>query len=192
MPRPPILPVIDWKPVHESGKAFADWLQTAENDDERAKAQQMQQEADSLAPPNEVASQLANLEHPVYVIAIAECWCGDVVRHIPVLQAMARQSDNLKVRYIARGDHPDVFARYLTNGGEAIPKIIFFNEHWVEVGNWGPMPAQERELIARGKAAGCVGDARKQVSALYEADTGKKRVFQELAHLVGIAATRSL
>jgi hypothetical protein len=126
----------------------------------------------------------------VHVVAIAEDWCGDVVRHAPVLQRLAEAGSNLKVRYISREQHPEVFVRFLTNGGEAIPKFIFLSDRFVECGHWGPMPESCRELIARGKACGDVASARRKVSLRYEQDTALREVVAELLHLVDIAASR--
>jgi len=110
-----------------------------------------------------------------------------VVRHVPVLQRMAEAAPNLRVRFVTRAQHPDVFIRFLTNGGEAIPQFIFLSDQWVECGHWGPMPEPHRELIALGKACGNVAAARKKVSALYEADPGGQQVIAELLRLLGTA-----
>ena len=93
------------------------------------------------------------------------------------------------MRYISREQHPEVFVRFLTNGGEAIPKFIFLSDAFVECGNWGPMPGLQRELIARGKACGDVGAARKKVAAFYEADSNNRMVVSELVHLIDIAVS---
>jgi hypothetical protein len=135
-----------------------------------------------------VAQGLAALRRPVHVVAIAEDWCGDVARHVPALRAMEEASEQLRVRYITREQYLDVFTRYLTNGGEAIPKFIFLNDKFVECGNWGPMPAACRTLIARGKACGDVGTARKLVAAAYEADPDLRIVVDELYALVELAS----
>lgn len=184
MPQPPILPLIDWRAVHESGKTFEDWLKDAESPDRRdamakaAKAQRLEAPAVGL---------LKNLGRAVYVIAIAEDWCGDVVRHVPVLQKLEETAPDLHVRYITRAQHKDVFARFLTNGGEAIPKFVFFNEQFVECGNWGPMPEAGKRLIARGKACGDGGAARTKTNALYQADHDCQEVARELIALIEIA-----
>ncbi|HRK34877.1 MAG TPA: hypothetical protein PLJ47_09820, partial [Candidatus Hydrogenedentes bacterium] len=73
-----------------------------------------------------------------------------------------------------------------------IPKFIFLSDHFVECGNWGPMPAYCRELISRGKAANDPGVARQKVSALYAADDSRRVVVSELLHLLDIAATSAL
>lgn len=189
MPRPPILPSLDWAAIFASGRAFADWLAAAEDP---AQAARMRENlaAPALAPDE--AAMLAALGRTVHVVAIAEDWCGDVVRHVPVLEALVRAGRNLHVRYVARAQHPDVFARFLTNGGEAIPKFVFLNDRFVECGNWGPMPDTCRRLIAQGKACGDVAAARKLVSARYAADPRCRDVVRELLDLVQLASTASM
>jgi len=187
MPRPATLPVIDWKAVFESGLDYAAWLAAAEAAEQRDK---LVAQHGTLALEPAVAGYLAALPRPVHVVAIAEDWCGDVVRHAPVLQCLAEAGTNLKVRYISREQHPQVFLRFLTNGGEAIPKFIFLSDRFVECGSWGPMPEGCRELIARGKACGDVAAARKKVSARYEQDTMRREVVAELLQLVDIAVSR--
>jgi hypothetical protein len=189
MPRPAILPVLDWPAVFASGLDYAAWLAAAESPEQRDK---LEARREVLGLEAQVIGLLGALPRPVHVVAIAEDWCGDVIRHVPVLQRMAEAAPNLRVRYISRGQWPEVFARFLTNGGEAIPKFVFLNEVFVECGNWGPMPEVCRELIARGKACGDVAAARRRVSALYEADEQGRIVVAELLRLIDIASTREL
>jgi len=188
MPRPPILMTIDWESVFGSGQDYTTWLASGEKPENR---EQMEAERNSLTLDPQLEAFLKALPRPVHVIAIAEDWCGDVVRHVPVLQKLADASPQLKVRYISREQHPEVFARFLTNGGEAIPKFVFLSSGFVECGNWGPMPEAGRELIARGKACGNVPAAREKVSALYAADPDRRVVIRELTHLIDIASSLS-
>jgi len=187
MPRPATLPVLDWKAVFESGLDYSAWLAAAESPVQRDKLA-AQHRALTLDPT--VAGFLGALPRPVHVVAIAEDWCGDVVRHAPVLQRMAEAGPQFRVRYISRQQHPEVFLRFLTNGGEAIPKFIFLSDRFVECGSWGPMPESCRELIARGKACGDMAAARKKVSASYELDSTCREVVGELLRLTDIAASR--
>ncbi len=186
MPRPPILPVVDWKLVFSSGTQYEQWIAGAESKDH---ANTMEEGRRTQPLESHVMGMLGALTRPVHVVAFAEDWCGDVVRHVPVLEAVADAAPQLKTRYVTREQWPDIFARYLTNGGEAIPKFIFLSEQFVECGNWGPMPDDCRKLISRGKAAGNVGAARRKVSALYAADDTKHSVLSELLHLIDIAST---
>jgi hypothetical protein len=185
MPRPPILPTINWKSIFESGLSYADWIQQGERMD---RADDIQQMLSEQVLSNTAATALKALSRPVYVVAIAENWCGDVVRHVPVLQKMAQESEQLKVSYIAREGNEDVFVRFVTNGGEAIPKFLFLNNNFVECGNWGPMPQALRVLIARGKASGQGGEARQRVSEAYAADPDRLETLSELMDLVEIAS----
>lgn len=185
MPRPPILPTIDWSEVFKSGETYEEWIAKGENEEHRAKMEEGRAKQIIAADAQEV---VRNLGGAVHVIAIAEDWCGDVVRHVPVLQRLADLSANLQVRYLARDSNLDVFARFLTNGGEAIPKFIFFSADFVEVGNWGPMQSDCREVIARGKACGDGTKAREIVSQRYEANPDKSQVVEELVHLIRIAS----
>jgi len=185
MPRPPILPTIDWRHVFSSGKEYSAWISAAENKEHASTMERIRKEQRLEL---RVVDALRALPRAVHVIAIAEDWCGDVVRHVPVLQRLADETSNLRVRYVSRAQSPEVFARFLTNGGEAIPKFVFLNDQFVECGNWGPMPAACRELISRGKACGDVAAARAKVSALYAADGDRQVVVTELMALVEIAS----
>lgn len=187
MPRPPILPTLDWATIFQSGLDYGRWIEQGEFPDHRRRMDE-DRKGFPVDPP--VAAYLAALPKPVHVVAIAEDWCGDVVRHVPVLQALAdRSNGRLAVRYITRADRPDVFVRYLTNGGEAIPKFVFLSERFVECGNWGPMPDSCRELIARGKAMGDAGAARRKVSTHYEIDGDRRDVCRELLRFIDIASS---
>lgn len=189
MPRPPILEPLNWPDVFDAGKVWADWLAIAESDDRR---QKMADDLASLELPATTAASVSAITRRVNVVAIAEDWCGDVIRHAPVMQKLADASANIGLRYLAREDRPDVFTRFLTNGGEAIPKFIFLSDQWVECGSWGPMPEALKTIIARGKACGDVGTARKIVGARYRADANREEVIGELAALIEIAATTAL
>ena len=184
MPRPPILPMIDWKEILDSGTPWEKWLETAESDQNRDK---MRDAFASFSLDPTAEAFLQNLPRDVHVIAIAEGWCGDVHRHAPVLAKMAATADRMHLRFITRAQHTGVFARFLTNGGEAIPKFIFLSDQFVECGNWGPMPGECRRLIARGKATGKGGDARARVGKMYESDPCCEIVVRELLAIVETA-----
>lgn len=188
MPRPPILPTIDWNTVFDNGLDYNDWIQQGERMD---RAEDIQQIVSQQVLTDEASASLKALSRPVHVVAIAENWCGDVVRHVPVLEKMAQETDQLKVRYITREGNENVFVRFVTNGGEAIPKFVFLSDNFVECGNWGPMPQALRVLIARGKASGQGGEARQKVSEAYAADPERLETLRELMDLVEIASAEA-
>ncbi len=188
MPRPPVLPTVEWKTVVESGKDFDDWISSDESTENCKKILKIREEIKLAAS---IEAYLKALSRPIYVVVIAEAWCDDVVRHVPVMQRIADAAPAISVKYIFREQHPSVFARFLTNGGEAVPKFVFLSDQYTECGNWGPMPEFCREIIARGKACGDIGAARKKTSTLYDADPGKQIVIRELLHLIDIASSES-
>ena len=190
MPRPSTLPKIDWKNTFEKGREFKSWLANAEYPDS---AKQMQSDFENFSVSKEVALWLENLPKSLYIVCIAEDWCGDVTRHVPVLERLvAASAGKISTRYLAREGNPELFARYLTNGGEAIPKFVFVSADWTECGNWGPMPQECREWISRGKACNDIGSARQLVSELYRNDSAKDRVVEELLELIDITSTVSI
>jgi len=185
MPRSPILPVLDWREIFSHGLDYKAWIRQGESPEKRDVMEERLAGLELEAP---VEGFLQALPRQVYIVAFAEDWCGDVVRHTPILQKLANAAPKLEVRYLARNDRPDVFVRFLTNGGEAIPKFVFLSEAFVECGAWGPMPALCRDIIARGKACGDVPLARQKVKAIYEAGTDSRLVTKELLHRIAIAS----
>lgn len=186
MPRPPILEPVDYRAAWNAGLEWEPWLAAAESAEaaERMRAAALAQPLN----PSQIAL-LRGLPRAVHVLAYAEDWCGDVQRHAPVLARMVAEAPALlRVRFVSRDQHPEGFKRYLTNGGEAVPKFVFFNEGFVECGNWGPMPEAGRRLIGRGKACGDVPSARKKVALLDEADLSNSATRRELLELIDIAA----
>ena len=189
MPMPPLLDTINWKTVYDSGLEFDAWLAQGEHPDNIEQIKKIH-----VAQPlsDEVLDQIRVIQKPVHIVAIAEDWCGDVIRHAPVLQKICDQSNHLHARYITRESHKEVFVRYLTNGGEAIPKFIFLSDQFVECGNWGPMSYPFRDLISRGKACGDVTSARKIIHDAYMSDRVRADVVDELMHHIQIAGAESV
>ena len=187
MPMPITIPIPDWSAIFETAISFEEWMargETATNI-EAIRIIYAEQEF-----PEETTRWLAALEDTVHVLVIAEDWCPDVIRHVPVLQKMTEHTPKLDIRYISRTDHPDIFARYLTVGGEAIPKFVYFNDQFVECGVWGPMPHECREMIARGRACDDLGKARELVFAAYYDDPGRLTVINEVIHDIQTAACK--
>ena len=207
MPVPTLLPDIEWRSIFKAAWDYKTWrtdgkdrvdndfLETyPEDKHEKLRAfladnrQNMDETDANYKLSGEATARLAIVGRPVHILCIAEDWCPDVVRHVPVLQKMADASPNVTVRYVMRSDHLDVFARYLTVGGEAVPKFIFLSEDFTECGSWGPMPSACREFIARGRACGDIGKAREHVSDLYNSDPDRRIVVDEVLHEIDTAS----
>jgi len=168
MPRPPILPTPDREAIFNGGTSWDDWLA---NPDEASQGASLKEFYANYELSDATKASLQALDGKVNIIAIAETWCGDVIRHTPLLIRMVEAAgDKAEIRFITRAQDTDFFTRFVTNGGEAIPKFVFCSREFVEVGNWGPMSTTPRKWIAQGKAAGDVGAARKKVGEFYTND----------------------
>ena len=84
-------------------------------------------------------------------LLLAEGWCGDASQNVPFLNKMAEASPHIKLRILLRDEHLDIMDQYLTNGGQAIPKLVILDTDMNETGNWGPRPAEIQEMVMVGK-----------------------------------------
>ncbi len=189
MPKAPVLEVPAWEEVFDSAKTFSAWLQ--KDFDKPEHLDQITEFVEHGVVEGGVEARIGAVPRRVNVLVFAECWCPDVVRHLPIVERLARINDRIRVRYLYLSDRPDLFSRYLTTGGEAVPKMVFFNQTWVECGSWGPLPAAGRQLIARGRACGNLKQAREQVAALYQADPKRRIAIEEILAEIEVAAAES-
>lgn len=82
-------------------------------------------------------------------LVLTEAWCGDAAQNIPAIVKMAKQNDNIDIRFILRDENLDIMDEYLTNGGRSIPKLVCLDaENLEEIGTWGPRPqiAQQKAM----------------------------------------------
>ena len=179
---------LDLKSIWTGGKTYADWYAAIKNPHMRTEMDRYESE---VAIPEAMASKLAALKRPVHVLAIIEDWCGDVRRNAPVLAKIcALNPEKLQLRCVDKETNSGLMVRYLTNAAEAIPIFIFFNDTFVEVGNWGPRPAECKRVMARGKAAGKIDAAREKIHAFYAADKHQS-TLAEICALIEIASAEN-
>jgi hypothetical protein len=99
--------------------------------------------------PEDLAA-IRGLPRPLYVVVLAEDWCGDVVANVPVLGRLAQDSGKLDVRIFLRDQNDDIMQRYLNQGKyKSIPVFVFFDQAFREIGHWIERPASVTELRAR-------------------------------------------
>jgi hypothetical protein len=176
---------LDLKKTWESGKTWEQWL--AASTDPKLHSEMLRHFAEADVHPATV-DYVKNLKRPVHLLAIAEDWCGDVRRNVPALAKLVAQNpEMLRLRLCDKETKPELTVRYLTNGAEAIPIVIFMSEQFVEIGNWGPRPYECKRLIARGKASGKMDAAREKIHEFYTADK-HQTTLKEFRDLIDIAA----
>lgn len=109
---------------------------------------------------------------------IAEPWCGDISHILPVLYAIQVASeDKISVSIYLRDSNEELMNLFLTNGGKAIPILLFLNQN-ILIAKWGPRTAAATDKLSELKAQNLpTSDLYRQLSAWYEQD--KTKAFQE-------------
>jgi thiol-disulfide isomerase/thioredoxin len=99
----------------------------------------------------ELQKALIDLTEGYEWLIITEGWCGDAAQIVPVLEAIAKASqDKIVTRYVLRDENLDLMDRYLTQGGRSIPKLVVLESATrAEAATWGPRPAAAQELFMR-------------------------------------------
>ncbi len=123
-------------------------------------------------------------------IVFVEAWCGDCAQNIPILQKIAEHSNQkITIRYLIKSENMNTFRNYLSNGSEAIPKLIRFDASTLkELGTWGarPFPAQQiAEHWKKNKATIPKEEFEKELHLWYAKDRGQT-LQNEIIHLLKI------
>ncbi len=96
----------------------------------------------SFALKEEDALFLLHLDRELKVVVLAEDWCGDVLRYVPVFARMAEAASKWDVRVFCRDENPDLADLWLKEGKfRAIPVIAFLDERLAEIACYVEKPA---------------------------------------------------
>ena len=106
---------------------------------------------DFISPLDAIAGH-ANLKFQQWIV-ITEVWCGDSAQVLPVIVKIADKfGDMISLKIILRDENPEWIARYPTNGGHSIPKLISYDEEGKELFQWGPRPKEAQQILKDWKA----------------------------------------
>lgn len=83
------------------------------------------------------------------ILIIAEGWCGDCSQSLPVVNKFFSGKNAVKI--VSRNENPDLMNRFLTNGNEAIPIVIFLDQKNNLINTWGPRTKFGTELFLKYK-----------------------------------------
>ncbi|NOY59452.1 MAG: thioredoxin family protein [Calditrichaeota bacterium] len=165
-----------------SGKSYHNFLQDA---DEYAELYEHHYKRTLIT---ERDSQLLKKLGKLNILVLTEIKCPDSVTVLPVLQKWSESHDGIKMRILERDENLEIMDNYLTNGGRAIPKLIFYNRTFQEIGNWGPRPAEiqafyekQREQIKAGKTDKM--DIHKKMRQMYAKERGRS-IIREISALL--------
>ena len=129
----------------EQGMSYQEFVNTMRQNDRRIK-----QMYDNYKLTEDDIDRFKTLvgEHggKLYITALVEDWCPDVVLNVPLVAHLAEAIDGLELRLFVRPEHEDLKLAYAAQNVLSIPVISFFNGDWDEVARF-----VERSAVARAK-----------------------------------------
>jgi hypothetical protein len=98
-------------------------------------------------------SRIAELSRgPARMLVIAEAWCPDVYRGVPVFAKIA-EAAGITMKVVGREDNPDIMNEFLMNGtARAVPVAVFYMRDHRYIAHWIERPAVGHVEVARIKA----------------------------------------
>lgn len=120
-------------------------------------------------------NQLAKLTKKLTWLVISEGWCGDAAQILPVLNKLAKCSENIDLKLVIRDENLELMDLFLTNGNRSIPMLLIIDTETHElVAKWGPRPQVASQMVVDYKTLNGVIDAdfKIQLQNWYNADKG--------------------
>jgi len=100
----------------------------------------------------ETKSFLKSIQRPLTWLVLTEGWCGDAAQIVPVLHYMAKENEQITLKFVLRDENLPLMDAFLTDGGRSIPKVIILDTESLEIfADWGPRPTVPQELVLEGK-----------------------------------------
>lgn len=97
--------------------------------------------------PADLLARVNALPTRRHLLVLAEDWCGDAVNTIPALGALVDGSHTLDMRLLSRDANPELMSAHLTAGSRSMPVVIVLDEHFQELGWWGPRPSPLQKWV---------------------------------------------
>ena len=109
----------------------------------------------------------------------SEAWCGDCAQILPVIAKIVEASNRkIDLKIIIKSEHKDEMQHYLTNGTEAVPKLVRFESETLnEIGSWGARPEKAQAIAEhwkKNKATQTKEEFEKELHLWYARDRGQQ------------------
>lgn len=86
---------------------------------------------------------------PARVLALAEDWCPDVYRGLPVMARIAEAS-GLELRIFPRDENLDIMSEFLKDGEhQSIPTFVFYTRDHRYIAHWIERPAKANAELSQ-------------------------------------------
>ena len=96
--------------------------------------------------PLEIENKIKTIDQPTTWLVISEGWCGDAAQNLPAINKLAEANDNIELRIVLRDKNMELMDEFLTNGNQAIPKLIQIQNDTVN-STWGPRPTIAAQMV---------------------------------------------
>jgi len=84
---------------------------------------------------------------PARVLALAEDWCPDVFRGLPVMARIA-EGAGMELRIFPRDENPDIMSEFLNQGKhQSIPVFVFYTRDQRYLAHWTERPVLANEQM---------------------------------------------
>ncbi|MCF7559855.1 thioredoxin family protein [Sabulilitoribacter multivorans] len=102
--------------------------------------------------PEDVKHKISEFNQNITWLVITESWCGDAAHVIPVLNKIAELNSHIDLKLVLRDENLELMNAFLTDGNQAIPKVIMIDNETKEVINtYGPRPSEATSYVNRFK-----------------------------------------
>lgn len=95
---------------------------------------------------DEAINIFSNVRKQTWLV-ICESWCDDSAHTLPVLNKIAEHSDCINLKIVLKDDNLDLINTFLTNGTQAIPKLIMVDENCCLINVWGARSKAATKLV---------------------------------------------
>lgn len=99
-----------------------------------------------------LVANIKNIEAPQTWYLITEPWCGDAAHSTPFISKLAALNPAIELKIVLRDENLEFMDQYLTNGGRSIPKLVVRDINDSDLFDWGPRPAELKQIHAELKA----------------------------------------
>jgi len=158
----------------DSGHDFDAYLKTV-----NAKKEEWRKNYQDFQLGETEKQKLSTITNQFYVLALAEDWCGDAVRHLPVIAKMIEALPNAQLKVFFRDQNLDLMDKFTVDGKRKIPTVIFLDKDCKVSAVWIEKPANTDQL--KQKFLNQEDGKQKYLSALKEAV--KQEIFSLLEEI---------
>ena len=131
-----------------------------------------------------IVNKFSEIDKQITWLVLSEGWCGDAAQNLPVINKLAETNENINLRILLRDENPELMNEFLTNGNQAIPKLIQIEDNKVTK-SWGPRPTIAAKMVSDYKSEHGKLDAefKKELQVWYNKNKSQN-VIEDLTKLV--------